>query len=211
MCLYFDQKGLFESTKSLFTQISDTEHLFDKKSLARLVSNSEVSDAEMMYDESLYKQVYSSQAEVTDDNYDNTVPNLICFLQAYFLLLLSTCKSLNETIDILSNLPQPRSPRPLQSYPVQPTAPSPSPQCPCEAQSRPRSCCEVATAISWSVEWTQVVTSCAKVWMQSLSDSTREGFRNLKENAVIYIASFKLQVLLLLLPGDPIEQAIEWL
>jgi hypothetical protein len=78
-----------------------------------------------------YKQVYEGRKYEqlftnSQDNYSkdiNKLPHLLLYLQAYFVLLLSTCKTLNEQIDLFSILYQ--SPPPLFSYPVQPTPLSP--------------------------------------------------------------------------------------
>jgi hypothetical protein len=128
-----------------------------------------------VYENREYMQLFTSSR----DNDSKRVPDLVCFLQAYLVLLISTCKTLNEQIDLFSKLSQ--SSPPLLPYPVQPTPLSPRSLCPSKTESS-CVCVMAGSAITRSVAKVAGVTSSASVWCEWLKVTTWIRLKNLTVN-----------------------------
>ena len=93
-------------------------------------------------DEDQYKQLFNSKSVDFEEANCQLVPDLLCFLQVYFVLLLMACKTLNGQAEVFSKLSQ--SPMHLLPCPFQP-APLVT-RCQCSCKAEPSCYCVVAAS-----------------------------------------------------------------
>jgi hypothetical protein len=140
-----------------------------------------------------YKQVYEGRKYEqlftnSQDNHSkdiNKLPDLLLYLQAYFVLLLSTCKTLNDQIQIISSLSQ--SPV-IPFLPAQ--SPMPTPQtrplsvAMYERDSQLRCHCSKASVYVTLGEMTSSASAVVSMWCKW----SRLRLQNLKEKVILFIA-----------------------
>ena len=147
---------------------------------------------------------YMQMSSTSSDNqaqYDEKAPDLMCFLQAYFVLLISASKSLNDAIETLSTFPLSSFPvKPIQSVPLSPVQSVPLPLRRSTARLMPCSTdvCEYQSRC-YCVKATAAITrgsaGLSVVWEWLCSR-----IRNLKEKVILTILSV----------GEQLEN-VEWL
>ena len=142
-----------------------------------------------LVDDMQYKQLFttSSESHIQDGE---KAPDLMCFLQAYFVLLIATCKTLNETIDKVSHSSFPVIPyQPIQPTPLSARTTSFTPRsmnCACESRGY---CVNATTANVGGVVTFSDVTPTATAGVSVFYKWMRLQLQNLKENVILTILS----------------------
>ena len=137
-----------------------------------------------------YKQLFATSSDSHVQGGDNKAPDLLCFLQAYFVLLISTCKTLNEAIEKFSHSSFPVIPyQPIQPTPLSARTSRFTPRsmyCECESRGY---CVNTTTAIVRGVvtfsDMTTTATAGASVFYKWMSLQ----LQHLKENVILTILS----------------------
>ena len=146
-------------------------------------------DSSTLVDDMQYKQLFttSSESHIQDGE---KAPDLMCFLQAYFVLLIATCKTLNETIDKVSHSSFPVIPyQPIQPTPLSARTTRFTPRsmyCACESRGY---CVNATTANVGGVVTFSDVTPTATAGVSVFYKWMRLQLQNLKENVILTILS----------------------
>ena len=158
----------------------------ERKSKIRVISeppghsySSKVDDDD---EDNEYKQLSSTSSDNQAQG-DKKVPDLLCFLQAYFVLLISTCKSLNDVIEIFLTFSQSSFP----VIPYQPVQSIPLPSCStdvCECQTRCY-CVKATAAITSAVVSLAAMTTSGSAGLSVGWKWMCFQLRNLKENVIL--------------------------